>query len=250
MSIRYKAIVSSDWNECLAPCGPLDFISFSLPEIEPQLYTIFQQYTGNHVTLGQAVGQIRKLLPDPVKPEQMDAYLDEAFTTYTGVANLIEWCLSQDILFMINTTGMIGYFQRIFAKGLLPRVPVIAAHPMVRFPESSSDPRYIFDLFETGDKAKTSAAVIRSMGIPSDKIILIGDSGGDGLHFEWGSRTGAFLIGCMIKASLVNYCRKKDVKINLRFGIDCPEDKKRDVRKEMQVNFMDLATTIEALVNN
>jgi len=25
--MKYKALVSSDWNECLAPCGPLDPIS-------------------------------------------------------------------------------------------------------------------------------------------------------------------------------------------------------------------------------
>jgi hypothetical protein len=191
MSVRYKAIVSSDWNECLAPCGPFDFIAFNLPQIEPELNAIFRQYTGNQISLGQTVGQIRVLLPDPVGPDQMDAYLDEAFTTYTGVANLIEWCLSHNILFMINTTGMIGYFQRVFARGLLPRVPVISAHPMVRFEPRSSDPRLIFELFETGDKARFSEAVSHSMGVPADKIFLIGDSGGDGPHFEWGSRTGA-----------------------------------------------------------
>ena len=250
MSVRYKAMVSSDWNECLAPCGPFDFISFNLPEFEPDLNAIFRQYIGNQITLAQAVGQIRTLLPHPVNPEHVDAYLDEAFTTYTGVANLIEWCLSRNILFMINTTGMIGYFQRVFARGLLPRVPVIAAHPMVRFPESSSDPRVIFDLFETGDKAKSSAAVIQSMGIPADKIILIGDSGGDGPHFEWGSKTGAYLIGSMTKTTLADYCRKKNIMLDLRFGVNYTRDDTRDVRKEMQVNFMDLAATIEAVVDN
>ncbi len=250
MSIRYKAIVSSDWNECLAPCGPYDFISYNLPEIESELKAIFRQYTGNRITLREAVEQIRKLLPIPVNPEQMDAYLDEAFTTYSGVANLIEWCLSRNILFMINTTGTIGYFQRVFARGLLPRVPVISAHPMVRFPESSSDPRFIFDLFETTDKAKSSEAVIRSMDIPADKIILIGDSGGDGPHFEWGSRTGAYLIGSMTKATLADYCRQKNIIIDLRFGINYAKDDRRDVRKEMQVDFMDLAPTIEAVVEN
>ena len=249
MSIRHKAIVSSDWNGCLAPCGPFDFISFNLPEIEPQLNAIFRQYTGNQITLAEAVGQIRKLIPKPVKPEQMDAYLDKAFTTYPGVANLIEWCLSKNILFVINTTGMIGYFQRVFAKGLLPRVPVISAHPLVRFSESSSDPRHIYDLFETGDKAKNTETAIHSFSISSDRVILMGDSGGDGPHFEWGSKTGAFLIGSMTKASLNNYCRKKNIIINLRFGIDCTKNGKRDVQKEMQVNFMDLADTIEEVVN-
>ena len=179
----------------------------------------------------------------------MDAYLDKAFTTYPGVANLIEWCLSKNILFVITTTGMIGYFQRVFAKGLLPRVPVISAHPLVRFSESSSDPRHIYDLFETGDKAKNTETAIHSFGISFDRVILMGDSGGDGPHFEWGSKTGAFLIGSMTKASLNNYCRKKNIIINLRFGIDCTKNGKRDVQKEMQVNFMDLADTIEEVVN-
>jgi phosphoserine phosphatase len=250
MTVRYKAIVSSDWNECLAPCRPFDFISFNFPETEPQLDAIFRQYTGNQITLGEAAGLIRKLLPEPVKSEQMDAYLDEAFTIYTGVANLIEWCLSKNILFMINTTGMIGYFQRVFAKGLLPRVPVISAHPMVRYPENRSDPRYIYDLFETGDKAKNGEAVIRSMGIPSDRTILVGDSGGDGPHFEWGSKTGAFLIGSMTKTSLDDYCRRKNIMINLRFGVDYSKEDKKDLQKEMQVNFMDLAATIEEIVTN
>jgi len=250
MNGRYRAIVSSDWNECLAPCGPFDFISFFLPEIEPELNAVFRQYTGNQITLEQAVRQIRLLLPDPVNPEQMDAYLDEAFTTYSGVANLIDWCLSRNILFMINTTGMIGYFQRIFARGLLPRVPVLSAHPMVRFPKSSSDPRFVFDLLETGDKAKSSAAVTRSMGIPADSIILIGDSGGDGPHFEWGAGTGAYLIGCMTKATLADYCRQKNIRLDLKFGVDYTKGAKRDVRQEMQVDFMDLAAVIEEVVDD
>jgi 2-hydroxy-3-keto-5-methylthiopentenyl-1-phosphate phosphatase len=250
MSIRYKAIVSTDWNECLAPCRPFDFIAFNLPQIKPQLNAIFHRYTGNQITLGQAVAQIRKLSPDPVKPEQMDAYLEETFTTYTGVADLIEWCLSHNILFMVNTTGMIGYFQRVFARGLLPRVPVVSAHPMVRFAACSSDPRYIFDLFETDDKAKTSEAVIHAMDIPADKVILIGDSGGDGPHFEWGSKIGAFLIGSMTKATLDDYCRMKNIKINMRFGLDHTNEDKKDANKEMQVNFMDLAATIEEVVDN
>lgn len=250
MSGRYKAIVSSDWNECLAPCGPFDFISFNFPEIEPKLNAIFRQYTGNQITLGKAVGQIRTILPDPVNPEHMDAYLEEAFTTYTGVANLIEWCLSQNILFMINTTGMVGYFQRVFARKLLPRVPVISAHPMVRYAQSSSDPRFIFELFETGHKARSSKAVIDSMGIPAGKIILIGDSGGDGPHFEWGSRTGAYLIGSMTKATLNDYCRPKNIRLDLKFGLDYTKGAKRDVRQEMQVNFMDLAAVIEAVVDD
>jgi len=246
----YKAIVSSDWNECLAPCRPFDFITYKSPELGPELTTIFRQYTGHGITLAEAVKQIRRLLLEPVTLEQMDAYLDEAFITYPGVARLIEWCLGKDILFMINTTGVFGYFQRIFAKGLLPRVPAIAAHPMVRFPASGSDPRFIFDLLETGDKARHSAAVIRSLEIPPAKIILIGDSGGDGPHFEWGSRAGAYLIGSMTKTTLEEYCRRKNIKIDLHFGMDYLKEDSRNQQKEMQVNFMDLAPAIEAIVND
>src|SRR5210317_250631 len=110
----YKAMVSSDWNECLAPCGPFDFISINYPELESDLKTIFKHYTGNIISLGDAVCQIQKLLPAPITKKQMDASLNRSFIIYKGVPELIDWCLSNDILFMVNTTGMIGYFQRIF----------------------------------------------------------------------------------------------------------------------------------------
>ena len=250
MSLRYKAIVSSDWNGCLAPCGPFDCISFNFPETGPQLATIFQRYTGNHITLGNAVEQILKILPDPVTPEQMDAYLDQKFETYSGVPNLIEWCLSNDILFMINTTGMIGYFQRVFAKGLLPRMPVISAHPLISYPASRSDPQLIYDLVETRDKGKNSEAAIRSLSIPPDKIILMGDSGGDGPHFGWGSKAGAFLIGTMTKRSLNDYCIRKNIRINLRFGVDYSKEEKKRAQIGIQANFMDLTTSITEIMEN
>ena len=90
----YKAMVSSDWSECLAPCSPLDCISFNYPELTTELETIFTQYTGNVITLGEAARRIQTLLPDNIPIEQMDAYLDNSFLTYTGVAELIEWCCS------------------------------------------------------------------------------------------------------------------------------------------------------------
>ena len=248
--IKYNGIVSSDWNECLAPCGPFDCIGFSRPDLAAQLGSIFRQYTDRRISLGTAVEEIQRLLPGPVTPEQMDAYLDTSFVTYTGVGDLIEWCLSNNILFMINTTGMIGYFQRVFARGLLPRVPVLAAHPMIRFPECSSDPFFIYRVLETRDKAKITDSVIRSLKIPGQKTILLGDSGGDGPHFEWGSRAGAFLVGSMTKPSLDNYCRGKKINLNLRFGLDYSQEEKTDRQKEMQVNFMDLSTTIEEIINS
>jgi 2-hydroxy-3-keto-5-methylthiopentenyl-1-phosphate phosphatase len=248
MSPSGIAIVSSDWNECLAPSGPFDFISFIYPQIESDLSDVFRQYTGNRITLGKAAGIIQNLMPAPVTPEQIDAYLDESFAIYKGVTDLIEWCLSKNIVFMINTTGMLGYFQRIFAKGLLPRIPVISAHPMIRFPEHKSDPPDIYELNETRDKGRNTAAVLRAMGIPARKVILLGDSGGDGPHFEWGAKTGAFLVSSMTKPSLNDYCRNKDITINLRFGLDYSRGQNKDPQKESQINFMDLANTIDEIV--
>ena len=240
----YRALFSSDWNECLAPCGPFDFISFTYPELELRLNTIFKRYTGNIISLGEAVGQIQKLLPSPVTKKQMDAYLNKSFITYRGVPELIEWCLNNDILFMINTTGTTGYFQRIFAGGLLPHVPVLSAHPMVRYAPHHSDPDYIFDLNEIRDKFKNSNAVARTFNIPSDKIILMGDSGGDGPHFEWGAGINALLIGSMTKPSLSKYCEHLNIPIQIQFGICYADGGNRDHQKEMQINFMDLLPLI------
>lgn len=242
---KYKAIISSDWSECLAPCSPFDFISFNYPQLTSRLEAIFKQYTGNHISLGQAARQIQKMLPDPITENQMDAYLDHSFSTYPGVPELIEWCLHKDILFMINTTGMTGYFQRICAKGLLPELPLLSAHPMVRYPQQNSDPDHIYNLFEIKDKAKNTRAAIKAHRIPPNKIVIMGDSGGDGPHFEWGTKVNAFLIGSMTKASLENYCLAKNIKINFKFGISYAHNQNKDLKKEMQVNFMDLSSCIE-----
>ena len=202
MTMQYKAIVSSDWSECLSPSGPFDCLAFNHPDIEADLTAVFRQYTGNQISLGQAAAKIKILLPDPISPDQMDAYLDAAFTTYTGVPDLIQWCLDHQILFMINSTGMIGYFQRVLANRLLPPVPVLSAHPMIRYPGGTSDPAHVFELHETRDKAENTQALARTLGIEPEKIILVGDSGGDGPHFEWGAGSGAYLIGSMTKPSL------------------------------------------------
>ena len=239
---NYKAIISSDWNECLAPSGPFDFITFNYPGLKPQLTTIFTKYTTNTITLGLAMQKIQALLPSPVTTEQVDAYLANRFTHYSGVPQLIEWCENHDILFMINTTAMIGIFQRIFAKKLLPRVPALSAHPLVGFPENNSDPVKIFDLFETDDKGKNTDAMARSLGIPPHRIVIVGDSGGDGPHFEWGAANGAYLVGSMTKPSLKNYCRKKGIQIDLQFGVSYSEGEPRNLENEMQYNFMDLST--------
>ncbi len=245
----YRALVSSDWNECLAPCGPFDFISFNYPELEADLKTIFKNYTNNIISLGDAVGQIQQLLPAPVTEKQMEKYLNATFSTYKGVPALIAWCLRNDILFMMNTTGMIGYFQRIFAGGFLPRFPVLSAHPMIRFAHQHTDPGTILDLFEIEDKSKNTDAAIRAFNIPSNKIILMGDSGGDGPHFNWGAKINALLIGCMTKPSLKKYCDRHDVTMDIQFGTADADGQKKDQHQEMQINFMDLRPSIEDFIN-
>jgi 2-hydroxy-3-keto-5-methylthiopentenyl-1-phosphate phosphatase len=245
----YKAVVSSDWNECLAPCGPFDVISFNYPQLVTSLERIFKQYTGNIITLGDAARQIQKLLPAPITEKQIDHYLDESFAIYRGVPELIEWCLNRNILFMINTTGMIGYFQRIFANNLLPEVPVLSAHPMVRCPKGDTDPPHIYDLLETMDKGKNTESVVRSLNIPSNKIIIMGDSGGDGPHFKWGAANYAFLIANMTKPSLQRYCEQNNISIDVQFGPSYKDGENKDLRKEMQANFMDLAPKIEDFIN-
>jgi 2-hydroxy-3-keto-5-methylthiopentenyl-1-phosphate phosphatase len=241
----YKAIVSSDWNQCLAPCGPFDFISFNYPQLTTELETIFKQYTGNSISLGEAVRQIQKLLPSPITEKQMDAYLDESFATYKGVPEFIEWCQHHNILIMINTTGMIGYFQRVFTKNLLPRTAVLSAHPMLRFPKGDTDPLHIYDLFETTDKSKNTESAIRSFNIPSNKIIIIGDSGGDGPHFKWGAEIQALLIGSMTKPSLKKYCDQYNISIDIKFGFSYAEKEDKNLHKEMQTNFMGLLPIIQ-----
>ncbi len=65
MKQQYRAIISSDWNECLSPCGPFDYIAFTFPELSPALDDIFQRYTSNRTTLNirQSVPG-RDIIPD------------------------------------------------------------------------------------------------------------------------------------------------------------------------------------------
>jgi 2-hydroxy-3-keto-5-methylthiopentenyl-1-phosphate phosphatase len=246
--MRYRAIVSSDWNECLAPCGPFDPISFTFPELEPDLSDIFAKYTGNEISLTQATQIISSIIPAPLTPDQMDAYLDSNFATYVGVADLIQWCRSHGILFMINTTGTQGYFQRVFARNLLPDVPLVAANPLVRFWGTNEDRHYLYQVVEIEDKPKNTESLMRFVGITPERVIIIGDSGGDGPHFEWGASIGAFLIGSMTKPSLDTYCRERGVTINKRFGHIYTSAESRDRAAESQANFMDLTESLsEAL---
>jgi hypothetical protein len=246
--LHFHSILSSDWSECLSPSGPFDLIAFNFPQLEPVLNEIFRSYTGNRISLGEAGLRIKKILQEPVTTDMMDGYLDQAFAVYRGVPELIEWCLSHGILFMINTTAMIGYFQRVFAKGLLPRVPVLSANPLIRFAASGTDPGDVYELNETRDKGKNTAAVVQHFGIPAGRIVVMGDSGGDGPHFEWAARAGACIIGSMTKHSLSSYCRDREISIRLRFGVSYGEGEGRDVEKEKRFDFMDLVEPLQAIL--
>ena len=102
MTSPYRAIVSSDWSECLSPCGPFDCLAFTYPELEEEFTAVFRQYTGNHISLGQASTRIKELLPAPLSTNQMDDYLDASFAVYEGVPDLIRWCLDNRS-FLANT---------------------------------------------------------------------------------------------------------------------------------------------------
>ncbi len=241
----YKVVVSSDWSECLSPNGPFDALAFNFPALTDELNHIFKQYTGNLVSLTQATGAIKERLPEPLTPERMDAYLDASFQTYTGVADLIEWCLRHDILFMINTTGPQGYFQRVFAKKLLPPVPIVAANPLVRFPVANMDTSYANEVLEIEDKPKSTEAILRAHKLPAGKAVIMGDSGGDGPHFQWGAKNGAFLIGIMAKHSLVNFCQARDIPINRLFGISYEPNEPRKLEIEMTFDFRELIDILQ-----
>jgi 2-hydroxy-3-keto-5-methylthiopentenyl-1-phosphate phosphatase len=244
---RYKAIVSSDWNECLAPCGPFDYISFVYPEVSEKLTAVFQQYTANQIPLSKAIQMTRQMIPEPISPEQMDAYIDSEFKIYNGVTDFMDWCLSRDILFMINTTGVIGYFQRVLAKKLIPPIQWLSAHPSLTYMKEKRDPDHVIPLFEVQDKGTNTQKAVQAMNISSKNIILMGDSGGDGPHFSWGADKEAFLIGSMTKPSLRSYCRQNGVGLDLLFGISYDEGEKKRLEDEMAIDFRDLISVIAGL---
>jgi len=250
MAHDYTAVFSSDWSECLSPSGPFDFIAWNFPELRASLDEVFRAYTGNRISLGEACGRVRQALPGPVTAEMMDAYLDREFAVYRGVPELIEWCRGQGILFMLNTTGMIGYFQRVFAKELLPRVPVISANPLVRYPGGSADPGTILELAETADKGRNTAALAAAEGIPAGRVVVMGDSGGDGPHFEWAHRAGAAAVGSMTKASLDGWCRERGIPIRVRFGRAYGPGEARSLPEEMAVDFRGLIPVIAEILAN
>ncbi len=248
--MKYRAIISSDWNECLAPTGPFDPIAFVYPSLKAELDVIFRKYTSNEIPLSLAVKSIWELLPAPLTIEQMDIYLKESFSIYKGVYEFIEWAKSKEILFMINTTGMQGFFQRAIAKKLIPEVSLVAANPLINYTDNSTRDFYRFTVTEIQDKPKNTAAAVSSFGIPFNRIVVIGDSGGDGPHFEWGASIEALLIGSMTKYSLSKYCKDRNIVINQRFGVSYSQGQSRNLQKEMKFNFMDLTSVIDEFLSS
>lgn len=247
MKHKYKGMISSDWSECLAPSGPFDPMAFVYPELKAELSEVFRQYTGNQITLSEATRRIGELLPKPLTEKQMDAYLDASFVTYRGVTDLMRWCQKNGLLFMINTTGMQGYFQRALARGLLPEGIVVAANPMISYPRHGIE---MYEVREIEDKARNTETVMAKYCISAEKLIVMGDSGGDGPHFAWGAGMGAYLVGSMPKPSLEKYCKEKGVKISTRFGVTYSEGEKRDLEREMKVDFIGLVAVIEEVMGN
>ena len=241
---HYIGMISSDWSQCLSPSGPFDAFEFHYPEIESELRHIFKCYTSNEISLRKAVGRVKGILPAPLTTDQMDDYLENCFEIYKGVDELIHWCREHHILFMINTTGFMGYFQRILAKSLLPPVTVLSAQSMLRFSQGQNDPEKMIDLFEIEDKATNTAAIARMYQISPENIILMGDSGGDGPHFEWGARVGATLVGSMTKSSLMTYCRDRGVLIDHLFGHTYAQSEKISLEKERSFDFRKLSDII------
>ena len=209
-----------------------------------EMLQIFTRYTGNDITLGRAIDLVDGLLPAWPTENQMDDYLASCFDTYDGVRELIHWCHQNDILFMINSTGFMGYFQRAMGKKLLPRIPVLSAHPKLRFTTASHDPRHKMELYEVEDKSRNSDAMASKLSIPGERIVIMGDSGGDGPHFEWGAKAGATLIGSMAKPSLKSYCREKRIAVHHLFGHNYKQGESISQEKECGYDYQRLTHII------
>lgn len=245
---KYVGMVSSDWSQCLSPNGPFDAFIFHYPHIKSDLERIFRCYTANEISLSLAVDQIKGIVPAPLTMDQMDGYLSANFEIYWGVDGLIRWCHDHRIVFMINTTGFMAYFQRIFAKGLLPPITALSAQSMHRFNQSARAPQEMIELTEIEDKATNSAAIAKMYDISPETMVLIGDSGGDGPHFRWGANMGATLVGSMTKPSLCDYCRENGVEIHHHFGHTYAEGEGISIDKERIFDFRNLTTVIDKAI--
>jgi len=241
---RFQYLVASDWSECLSPNGPFDPLIHAWPDLESDLGRIFSRYTANEISLSRAIEELQARLPGELPGQAMDAFLEENFAAYANLSWLIHWCLDRGIAFMINSTGSMGYFQRALALGLLPRIPLLSAHPFLRYAPEDSDPENIFELHEIEDKAKNTRAALNELDIPPHRAAVLGDSGGDGPHFAWAAEKGALRVGINTKASLESYCADRGIEINARVGQSYRPGEPRDHEAEART---DLAQVCDIL---
>ena len=85
----------------------------------------------------------------------------------------------------------------------------------------------------------------RHFQIPPQKILVMGDSGGDGPHFKWASDQHAVRVASMAKPSLKQYCFKQQIEIHAYFGISYQDGEPRRQADEMQVDFRELIPFID-----
>jgi hypothetical protein len=105
-----------------------------------------------------------------------------------------------------------------------------------------------YPLLEITDKGLLTAKAAGHFGISHEKIIVMGDSGGDGPHFEWAGSVGAATIASMAKPSLLSYCRRRHLQITHRFGHTYGEGEPIEVEKEIRYDFMELSQVIGQLL--
>ena len=101
---------------------------------------------------------------------------------------------------------------------------------------------------ETRDKPKNTESVMNKLGVPPRRVVIIGDSGGEGPHFDWGFSVGAYLIGSMTKHSLSDFCEERGIAINEKFGVSYLSGEKRNRAQEMRANFFELTELISAVL--
>ena len=249
MNLEFKGIISTDWSECLSPNGPFDPISFCFPELKEELKKIFFKYTSNQIDLSNAIRRIEALIPHKITEEMMDEYLKSEFKTYRNVPQFIEWCMENNILFMINSTGSKGYFQFVLENYLIPPVPIVSCNPFIDFSSKNFQDTIWLDIKEIHDKPTNTQTILKRFGLSPKDLIIMGDSGGDGPHFEWGWKAGAHLISIMKKGSLERYCKERNIELDVEFGIDYSSGEAPSLEREMEIDFMDLRDHIRSLLS-
>ena len=80
--------------------------------------------------------------------------------------------------------------------------------------------------------------------------MVIGDSGGDGPHFQWASNAGGHCIASMAKTSLQRYCHSRGIAIDTFFGLKYGEGEPRNVEEESKVDFMNLTDVLTNILGS